>query len=73
MSIINNILQQIPAKKDLNLIKERFQQTSTPLTTVLYQEGCTIATSRYRPKHITIERHEPVSFLYNNYTFLAII
>ena len=38
MSIINNILQQIPAKKDLNLIKERFQQTSTPLTTVLFQE-----------------------------------
>ncbi|CAF0910630.1 unnamed protein product [Adineta ricciae] len=37
-SLIDDILQQIPPKKDLHFLKQRFQQRLTPLTTVLFQE-----------------------------------
>ena len=36
--MIDDILQQIPPKKDLALIRQKFQQRSGPITTVLLQE-----------------------------------
>jgi dynein heavy chain len=38
LSLIDDILQQIPPKKDLNLIKQKFNQRLTPLIIVLFQE-----------------------------------
>lgn len=38
LAVIAGILPQIPAKKDLQLIKQRFQHRTTPLTIVLFQE-----------------------------------
>ncbi|CAF4829118.1 unnamed protein product [Rotaria sp. Silwood1] len=38
LSLIDDILQQIPPKKDLNIIKQKFKQNLTPLTIVLFQE-----------------------------------
>ncbi|CAF1405518.1 unnamed protein product, partial [Adineta steineri] len=38
LSLIDDILQQIPPKKDFNLLKQKFQQRVTPLTIVLLQE-----------------------------------
>ncbi|CAF3701942.1 unnamed protein product, partial [Rotaria sordida] len=38
LSLIDDILQQIPPKKDLNIIKQKFKQFLTPLTIVLIQE-----------------------------------
>ncbi|CAF1548071.1 unnamed protein product [Rotaria magnacalcarata] len=38
LSLIDDILQQIPPKNDLNSIKQKFKQVSTPLTIVLLQE-----------------------------------
>ncbi|CAF1458544.1 unnamed protein product [Adineta steineri] len=38
LSLIDDILQQIPPKKDFNLLRQKFQQRVTPLTIVLLQE-----------------------------------
>ncbi|UJR10037.1 hypothetical protein I4U23_014260 [Adineta vaga] len=38
LSIIEDILQKIPSKKDLHLLKQKFHQRSSPLTIVLFQE-----------------------------------
>jgi dynein heavy chain len=37
-SLIDDILHEIPPKKDLDLIKQKFKQRLTPLTIVLFQE-----------------------------------
>ena len=37
-SIINDVLQQTPPKKDLDIIRQNFRHAFTPLTTVLFQE-----------------------------------
>lgn len=38
LSLIQTILRQIPAKKDLSLIKQKFQPRPTPVAIVLFQE-----------------------------------
>ena len=38
LGLIDEILREIPPKKDLELIKEKFRQRVTPVTIVLFQE-----------------------------------